>query len=134
MITPLAVARRLVRIEVPLMIAVSLGVYALSLNGVMLLLIRRQEAVNECTLREIRALGEEGEGFYIGMSALDSGRYTVGWGATGMIRACLEDSIKYSQERIAFGKPIAAFQLMQQKIAEAPVPMGIAIWAVHRGT
>lgn len=62
-------------------------------------------------------IGEEGEGFYIGMSALDNGRYTVGWGATGMIRACLEDSLKYSQERMAFGKPIAAFQLMQQKIA-----------------
>jgi glutaryl-CoA dehydrogenase (non-decarboxylating) len=62
-------------------------------------------------------IGEEGEGFYIGMSALDNGRYTVGWGATGLIRASLEDSIKYAQERTAFGKPIAEFQLMQQKIA-----------------
>ncbi|GAB4573249.1 MAG: acyl-CoA dehydrogenase family protein [Anaerolineae bacterium] len=62
-------------------------------------------------------LGEEGEGFYIGMSALDNGRYTVGWGATGMIRACLEDSVKYAQERRAFGQPIAQFQLIQQKIA-----------------
>jgi glutaryl-CoA dehydrogenase (non-decarboxylating) len=62
-------------------------------------------------------LGEEGEGFYIGMSALDNGRYTVGWGATGLIRACLEDSIRYAEERTAFGQPIAQFQLMQQKIA-----------------
>jgi glutaryl-CoA dehydrogenase (non-decarboxylating) len=62
-------------------------------------------------------IGEEGEGFYIGMSALDNGRYTVGWGATGLIRACLEDSIRYAQERSAFGRPIAEFQLIQQKIA-----------------
>ncbi len=62
-------------------------------------------------------LGEEGEGFYIGMSALDNGRFTVGWGATGLIRACLEDSVAYALERRAFGQPIAAFQLIQQKIA-----------------
>ena len=62
-------------------------------------------------------LGEEGEGFYIGMSALDNGRFTVGWGATGLIRACLEDSVRYAQERRAFGKPIAEHQLVQQKIA-----------------
>ena len=62
-------------------------------------------------------LGEEGEGFYIGMSALDNGRFTVGWGATGLIRACLEDSVRYAQERHAFGKPIAEHQLVQQKIA-----------------
>lgn len=62
-------------------------------------------------------LGEEGEGFYIAMSALDNGRYTVGWGATGLIRACLEDSLQYATERKAFGQPIAEFQLIQQKIA-----------------
>lgn len=62
-------------------------------------------------------IGEEGEGFYIGMSALDNGRFTVGWGATGMIRACLEDSVTYAKDRTAFGKPIAEFQLMQQKLA-----------------
>jgi glutaryl-CoA dehydrogenase (non-decarboxylating) len=62
-------------------------------------------------------LGEEGEGFYIAMSCLDSGRYTVAAGATGLIRACLEDSIKYAQSRQTFGKEIARHQLIQQKIA-----------------
>jgi len=62
-------------------------------------------------------IGEEGEGFYIAMSALDNGRYTVGFGATGLIRACLEDSVRYAQERRAFGVPIARHQLVQQKIA-----------------
>lgn len=62
-------------------------------------------------------LGEEGEGFKIAMSCLDNGRYTVAAGATGLIRACLEASVRYANERRAFGRMIAHFQLVQQKIA-----------------
>ena len=62
-------------------------------------------------------LGEEGEGFIISMACLDNGRYTVAAGATGLIRASLEASIKYAHEREAFGREIGKFQLMQQKIA-----------------
>jgi glutaryl-CoA dehydrogenase (non-decarboxylating) len=62
-------------------------------------------------------LGEEGEGFKIAMSCLDNGRYTVASGATGLIRASLEASVKYAQERQTFGRPIAQHQLIQQKLA-----------------
>ena len=62
-------------------------------------------------------IGEPGEGFKIAMSCLDNGRYTVAAGATGLIRACLEASTRYSHERQAFGRDIARFQLIQQKIA-----------------
>ncbi|HEX6385011.1 MAG TPA: acyl-CoA dehydrogenase family protein [Anaerolineae bacterium] len=62
-------------------------------------------------------IGQEGEGFKIAMSCLDNGRYTVASGATGLIRASLEASVKYAKERHAFGKPIAEYQLIQQKIA-----------------
>ncbi len=62
-------------------------------------------------------LGEEGEGFKIAMSALDNGRYTVGSGAAGLIRASLEASVKYAKERKTFGKEIGKHQLVQQKIA-----------------
>ncbi|HKZ55192.1 MAG TPA: acyl-CoA dehydrogenase family protein [Anaerolineales bacterium] len=62
-------------------------------------------------------LGEEGEGFRIAMSCLDNGRYTVAAGATGLIRACLEASVRYAKERRAFDRPIGHFQLIQQKIA-----------------
>ena len=62
-------------------------------------------------------LGEEGEGFKIAMSCLDNGRYTVAAGATGLIRASLEASVKYCHERKAFGREIGKFQLVQQKIA-----------------
>lgn len=66
---------------------------------------------------EENRLGEEGEGFKIAMSCLDNGRYTVAAGATGLIRACLEASVKYAHERRAFGREIGKFQLIQQKIA-----------------
>jgi glutaryl-CoA dehydrogenase (non-decarboxylating) len=62
-------------------------------------------------------IGEEGEGFKIAMSCLDNGRYTVASGATGLIRACLEASVRYAHERQAFGREIGKFQLVQQKIA-----------------
>jgi len=62
-------------------------------------------------------IGEEGEGFKIAMSCLDNGRYTVGSGATGLIRASLEASLKYAKERKTFGKEIGKHQLIQQKIA-----------------
>ena len=62
-------------------------------------------------------LGEEGEGFKIAMSCLDNGRYTVAAGATGLIRASMEASLKYANDRQAFGREIGKFQLVQQKIA-----------------
>jgi glutaryl-CoA dehydrogenase (non-decarboxylating) len=63
-------------------------------------------------------IGEDGEGFKIAMSCLDNGRYTVASGATGLIRASLEASIRYAKERRAFGREIARMQLVQQKIAK----------------
>jgi glutaryl-CoA dehydrogenase (non-decarboxylating) len=63
-------------------------------------------------------LGEEGEGFKIAMFALEGGRYTVAAGATGLIRACLDASVRYSLGRKAFGVPIAEHQLVKEMIAE----------------
>jgi glutaryl-CoA dehydrogenase (non-decarboxylating) len=63
-------------------------------------------------------IGEEGEGFKIAMSCLDNGRYTVAAGATGLIRASLEASVRYANNRKAFGREIGKFQLVQQKIAK----------------
>ncbi|HEX2991736.1 MAG TPA: acyl-CoA dehydrogenase family protein [Anaerolineales bacterium] len=63
-------------------------------------------------------IGEEGEGFKITMSGFDHGRYTVASGATGIIRAALEASVRYARTRKTFGKPIAEHQLIQEKIAK----------------
>src|ERR687892_5458 len=62
-------------------------------------------------------VGREGEGFKIAMFALDQGRYTVAAGATGLIRACRDASIKYAKERRTFGVEIAQHQLVKEMIA-----------------
>jgi alkylation response protein AidB-like acyl-CoA dehydrogenase len=63
-------------------------------------------------------LGEEGEGFKIAMTCLDNARYTVAAGAVGLMKSCMEESVTYARERRTFGKPIAAYQLVQQLIAQ----------------
>ena len=62
-------------------------------------------------------LGEEGEGFKLAMAALDNGRYTVAAGATGLIQASLEASLRYAQARSTFGKPIAEHQLVKRMLS-----------------
>ena len=63
-------------------------------------------------------VGREGEGFKIAMFALDQGRYTVAAGATGLIRACRDASLKYAKERKAFGAEIGSYQLVKEMIAQ----------------
>jgi glutaryl-CoA dehydrogenase (non-decarboxylating) len=63
-------------------------------------------------------VGEEGEGFKVAMFALESGRYTVAAGATGLIRACLDASVRYAKERKTFGAAIGEHQLVKEMIAE----------------
>ncbi|HYO30452.1 MAG TPA: acyl-CoA dehydrogenase family protein [Thermomicrobiales bacterium] len=75
-------------------------------------------AFNNVRLPAEHRIGEEGEGFKIAMSCIDQGRFTVGAGAVGLIRACLDASVKYANEREAFGAPIGKLQLVQQMIAK----------------
>ena len=63
-------------------------------------------------------LGEEGGGFKIAMHSLDQGRFTVAAGAVGVIRACLEASTTYANERHTFGQPIGKYQFVQDMIAD----------------
>ena len=66
-------------------------------------------------------LGEEGEGFKVAMSALDSGRMSLAAGCVGIAQACVDASIQYSQQRRQFDRPIARFQLVQELIADMAV-------------
>jgi glutaryl-CoA dehydrogenase (non-decarboxylating) len=63
-------------------------------------------------------VGGEGEGFKVAMFALENGRYTVAAGATGLVRACLDASVKYSRERKTFGVPIGEHQLVKEMLAQ----------------
>lgn len=60
--------------------------------------------------------GKSGLGAPLG--CLDSARYGIAWGAIGAAMDCYDTALRYSKERIQFGKPIAGFQLQQKKLAE----------------
>ncbi|EFL32315.1 cyclohexanecarboxyl-CoA dehydrogenase [Streptomyces viridochromogenes DSM 40736] len=63
-------------------------------------------------------LGEEGRGYAQFLRILDEGRIAIAALATGLAQGCVDESVKYSKERHAFGKPIAANQAIQFKIAD----------------
>jgi glutaryl-CoA dehydrogenase (non-decarboxylating) len=73
--------------------------------------------LNDTVVPTENLLGREDEGFKVAMSALDHARYTVAAGAVGLMRACLEEALRYAHQRETFGKPIAQHQLVQQMIA-----------------
>ena len=63
-------------------------------------------------------LGEEGKGFKIAMMTLDGGRIGVAAQALGIAEAALDDAVKYSKERVQFGKPLCKFQSVAFKLAD----------------
>lgn len=52
------------------------------------------------------------------LGCLDSARYGIAWGAIGAAMDCYDTALRYSKERLQFGKPIGQFQLQQKKLAE----------------
>lgn len=73
--------------------------------------------LQDCRVPAANLVGREGEGFKIAMSCLDNGRFTVAAGATGLIQACIDASVKYANQRQTFGVPIAQHQLVQRLVA-----------------
>ena len=60
--------------------------------------------------------GKSGLGAPLG--CLDSARFGIAWGAIGAAMDCYDTALRYAKERVQFGKPIAAYQLQQKKLAE----------------
>ena len=71
-----------------------------------------------CRVPRSNLLGQEGKGFMIAMAALDGGRIGMGAQAVGIAEAAIEAAVKYSGERIQFGKPINANQGIQWYLAD----------------
>lgn len=91
----------------------------------------RASVTSELVLRDVR-VPEEARFPEIStlrgpLSCLNEARYGIVWGAVGAGRACLESALDYAKERVVFGKPIAGYQLTQQKLAEMALE-------VNRGT
>jgi glutaryl-CoA dehydrogenase len=68
------------------------------------------------------------------LSCLNEARYGIVWGAAGAARACLEAALEYAKERIAFGRPIAATQIQQGKLAQMALEVNRStLLALHLG-
>jgi alkylation response protein AidB-like acyl-CoA dehydrogenase len=77
-----------------------------------------QLAFENCEVPETNLIGKEGEGFIQAMQILEGGRISIAALSLGLAQGCLSESLKYSQEREQFGKPLSAFQATQFKLAE----------------
>jgi butyryl-CoA dehydrogenase len=89
-------------------------------------------ALDDVEATDDQLLGEVGEGFKVAMSNLDSGRYSVASGCVGICQGCLDASVKYAKERQQFGRPIAAFQLVQEMLTDIAVKTDAARMLVWR--
>jgi glutaryl-CoA dehydrogenase len=98
----------------------------------------RASVTSELLLDDVRLPGDallpEATSLRGPLSCLDEARYGIVWGAVGAARACFEAALDYAGERIQFGKPIASFQLQQQKLATMALEVNrAALLALHLG-
>jgi glutaryl-CoA dehydrogenase len=98
----------------------------------------RASVTSELLLDDVRlpadALLPEATSLRGPLSCLNEARYGIVWGAIGAARACFEAALAYSQEREVFGRPIAATQIQQSKLAAMAVEVNRgALLALHLG-
>jgi acyl-CoA dehydrogenase len=95
---------------------------------------------DDCRVPAAHRLGEEGTGLALGLKTLDRLRPTVGAAACGMGTRALVEAVAHARARRQFGKPLAEFQLVQEKIARMATDLTAArllvyraAWAADRG-
>jgi glutaryl-CoA dehydrogenase len=87
----------------------------------------------DCLIPEENILSGSG-GLKSPLMCLTQARYGIAWGAVGAAMSCLDVAIKYSKERIQFGRPLAGFQLTQKKLAEMATEISKAqLLSLHLG-
>jgi alkylation response protein AidB-like acyl-CoA dehydrogenase len=77
-------------------------------------------------------VGEIGKGHHVAFNILNIGRTKLGAGALGGSKTALNDAIRYAKQRIAFGKPIASFGAIRQKLSEMATRVWVAEGMVYR--
>jgi glutaryl-CoA dehydrogenase len=98
----------------------------------------RASITSELVLDDVRlpdsALLPEATSLRGPLSCLNEARYGIVWGAAGAARACFEAALNYSKERIAFERPIASFQIQQQRLAHMALEVNrSSLVALHLG-
>jgi alkylation response protein AidB-like acyl-CoA dehydrogenase len=85
-----------------------------------------------CRVPAENMLGAPNEGFVQFMKTLDGGRISIASCSLGLGRAAYEESVRYAQERHAFGQAIAGFQAIQHKLADMATELEAARWLIYR--
>lgn len=88
--------------------------------------------LDDCRVPRENLLGEEGDGFKIALSLLDTGRIGIATQAIGIARSAFETAARYANVRVAFGKTIGAFQGIQWKIADMAMKIDAARLLTYR--
>jgi butyryl-CoA dehydrogenase len=86
----------------------------------------------DCAVPESNRIGGEGEGYKVALSTLDGGRIGIAAQATGIAQGAFEAALKWSQERMAFGHPIAQFQAIQFMLADMATEIDAARLLVRK--
>jgi acyl-CoA dehydrogenase len=89
-------------------------------------------AFTDCRIPITSRLGEEGEGYRLGLGVLDRLRATVAAAACGMAARALKEALAHATQRKQFGRPLAEFQLIQEKLARMAVELTAARLLVYR--
>ncbi|HJA63485.1 MAG TPA: acyl-CoA dehydrogenase [Candidatus Intestinimonas stercoravium] len=86
----------------------------------------------DCIVPKENLLGELNKGFKIAMTTLDGGRIGIGAQALGIAQAAIDDTVKYTKERIQFGKRISQFQNTQFQLADMQARVDAARLLIYR--
>jgi len=86
----------------------------------------RELVFQDCKVHKSQLLGKEGMGFIVAMKTLDLTRPGIGAQAVGIAQGALDEALKYSRERVQFGKPIGSLQAIQHLLADMATPIEAA--------
>ncbi|MFA4844029.1 MAG: acyl-CoA dehydrogenase family protein [Candidatus Margulisiibacteriota bacterium] len=78
----------------------------------------RELVFQDCKVHKSQLLGKEGMGFIVAMKTLDMTRPGIGAQAVGIAQGALDEALRYSRERVQFGKPISSLQAIQHILAD----------------
>jgi len=87
---------------------------------------------DNCRVPKENILGEIGEGFIQSMKVLDGGRISIGALSVGIAKGAYEAALKYSKERVQFGKPISSFQGVSFKLADMATEIEASELLIHK--
>ena len=87
---------------------------------------------DNCKIHKDNLIGKEGDGFVQSLKLLDGGRISIGALSLGISQGAYESALKYSKERVQFGKPISSFQGVSFKLSDMATEIAASELLIHK--